>query len=145
MRAYFFVNSWLSDLQKGLQVAHCVAEMSRFSPTQQLAEYAGDYIEWAENHKTIIILNGGSHGDLVNLSKFFKQEWNKLVWSFFSEDDDSLNGAMTCVGVLAPEDLWKYAQTLREEGRIYDTENLRDGYAIWEAEFINLLNSYSLA
>ena len=67
MRAYFFTNRYLSSIQHGIQTAHCVAELfvkynhEVFSNTVQ----DGQLYSWAENDKTIIVLNGGSNEDLI--------------------------------------------------------------------------------
>jgi len=142
MRAYFFVNSWLSGIQKGLQTAHCVAEMADDAETPNARTNL--YREWAKVHKTIIVLEGGPHAGLVELVEFFGRQFN-LPWASFSEDEESLNGAMTCVGIIVPEDLYERAKMVREGDLNIDQEELRDPKDIWEAEFIDILNSCSLA
>lgn len=100
MRLYSFVNYYLSGIQKGIQTAHMVAEMGFHYP------FNSAFGEWARNHKTIIVLDGGNNFALNNL-------WNKLVgfdssWPIakFVEDKESLNGATTAVGILLPQAIW---------------------------------------
>lgn len=140
MRAYFFTNTWLSGIQKGLQVAHCVAEMSQKAPGKP-----GDneFIDWIDNHKTIIILDGGSHADLVDIKKLFEDENNFYPWASFSEDEESLSGAMTSVGIVLPELIYESAKGLREGD--YEEHELERKFSIFEQELIELLNSRSLA
>lgn len=140
MRAYFFTNTWLSGIQKGLQVAHCVAEMSQKAPGKP-----GDneFIDWIDNHKTIIILDGGSHADLVDIKKLFEDENNFYPWASFSEDDESLNGAMTSVGIVLPEEVYDFAKNLREGE--YEWHNAERKFDKFHLELLELLNSCSLA
>jgi hypothetical protein len=147
MRAYFFVNSWLSGIQKGLQAAHCVAEMAMNlseNDWKQLEEHA--YIDWALNHKTIIILEGGSHSDLENIERVFNDQTNPYIWASFSEDEESLNNSMTCVGIIISEKLYEAAQKVREyaHDKAY-VQNVRLEFPIWEVMLIDLLNSCRLA
>jgi hypothetical protein len=60
MRAIVLTNSWLSGLQKGLQAGHALVEMSLD------AKYHNLYRDWASGHKTLIVLEGGSHLNLSN-------------------------------------------------------------------------------
>jgi hypothetical protein len=53
-RMYVLVVYNISDIQKGIQAAHAIAEYGfehKFCPK---------YKDWIENHKTIIVLNGGT-------------------------------------------------------------------------------------
>lgn len=154
MRAYFFVNSWLSRIQKGLQVAHCVAEMankamivegfcgdpiaSKSDP--ELVEKHDNYCDWTVGDKTIIILEGGSHDDLENIKTFFQGDDN-LMWASFHEDYVSLNGAMTCVGIIVPPKIYETAKAFREGKGASVHQNLTD----WELKLIDLINSKELA
>jgi len=104
MRAYFFANMYLSGLQKGLQAAHCLAEISLSA--QKVPKLNSIYWRWATHHKTIIILNGGSSTDLTKLVREVKAHTTlKLPIGCFSEDS-SLNYAMTCVGIIVPEKIY---------------------------------------
>lgn len=67
LRLYSFTNYYLSDLQKGLQTAHLVSEMFTKYVT---GKHKKMLFEWATNHKTIIILNGGnSNGVIISHKK----------------------------------------------------------------------------
>ena len=140
MRAYFFTNTWLSGLQKGLQVAHCVAEMSQKAPGKPGDE---EFIDWVDNHKTIIILDGGASGDLIEIAEFFERKDNPYPSASFCEDEYSLNGAMTSVGIVLPEEFYEFAKNLREGE--YSQENAERKYDEFHLRLLDLLNSCSLA
>jgi hypothetical protein len=106
-RLYSLTNMYLSSIQKGLQTAHVVSELSLFKRTA--------YQRWAESDRTIIILNGGNCADLESFEQFLldlqeehshnnsKKFW---PWAAFREDAQSLNGAITAVGIILPESVY---------------------------------------
>lgn len=110
MRLYSFVNSYLSPLQHGLQTAHLVAELSR--DQNQLFQ------DWASQHKTIIILNGGNQISLIDLFTLLDMmpPYSDLHYGAFREDFVSLNGCLTCVGFVASELLCRYIDIARVDG-----------------------------
>lgn len=102
LRLYSFVNYYLSDLQRGLQTAHLVAEL--FQKYQYSSASAALILSnWAYYNKTIIILNGGNQNNLDNILNQFQNFELGFPFGMFQEDIDSLNGALTCVGVIFPE------------------------------------------
>jgi hypothetical protein len=179
MRAYFFANSALSGIQKGLQVAHCVAEMARLAATEtdwckHGATAVMDkrmapnkmYADWASLHKTIVVLDGGFHANLREICNFFdpfeyEGEWpegsilpqNTFPWASFTEDVETMNRMMTCVGIILPERIYEAASAVRERRIDIDHPHFSlhveleetEEYTKWEVELIKLLNSRSLA
>lgn len=108
MRAYFFGNLYLSSIQQGIQSAHCVAEM--FTKYQYVNENVDNISQkcahlynWANDHKTMILLNGGYSENLQIICDLFNDEFNSYPWASFHEGVDALNGALTCVGIILPE------------------------------------------
>jgi hypothetical protein len=152
MRAYFFVNAALKPVQHGLQVAHCMTEMAidARSPNARTKQF----FEWAISHKTIIVLEGGLdhafHKGLVDLCEFLKTG-KDVMWASFTEDEETMNRMMTCVGVIVPEEVYERAQRVREKLEEIDWDGLQDPRCSytdkdrWEAEFIRILNSCPLA
>lgn len=59
IRMYGLVNYQLSGIQKGIQFGHAVVDYGINYPTEE-------YSNWANNHKTFIILNGGTTNDNAN-------------------------------------------------------------------------------
>lgn len=114
MRFYAFTNFYLSPLQKGIQAQHCTAELF----THYNHESAGGRIlyEWANNHKTTIVLNGGNCADLNEIFLQLRALCAEPGYPYqsFSEDAASLNGAITCVGVIVPPIVYDSASLIRE-------------------------------
>jgi hypothetical protein len=126
----------MSQIQLGIQTAHCVTAMyaksfnhGHESSTFQLMH------EYASDHMTKIILQGGNCDTLQQiharikaiLDSFWKYESQKqhipegthpeAVWypfAKFHEDEQSLNGALTCVGIVLPEEIYNFASNIRE-------------------------------
>ena len=101
-RLYSFVNSYLSEIQRGLQTAKLVNEMwinyvsCGYCPEKELMA------SWAQIGKTIIILDGGNHAALKQLNHMFIKNPNHYPFAHYYEDIDSLNGAMTVTGIILP-------------------------------------------
>lgn len=130
MRAYFFTNMYLSSIQNGIQPQHCTSELfvkyreneGRINPVraQALMLY-----EWAEHHKTTIVLNGGYSSVLRELIDRFDSPENPYPWTYFTEDEDAIGplkptedrsgGALTAVAIVLPEKIYGTAHALRTE------------------------------
>jgi hypothetical protein len=111
-RFYSFVNMYLSPMQKGIQTAHAVSEMFSYYevlsglPSEELLSYS----DWAREDKTVIVLDGGNqnglfalYDDLVDIIKNHKVNIPVIK---FHEDVQSLNGALTAVGILLPKEIY---------------------------------------
>ena len=96
-RAYFFGNMYFSQIQQGIQSAHALTEMYNYYPNNPILT------EWGQNHKTMILLNGGSSVDLQRTFVGLENvcSYLKLPCSQFHEDA-SVNFALTCIGVIVP-------------------------------------------
>jgi hypothetical protein len=101
LRLYSFVNYYLSDLQRGLQTAHLVSEIftKYILSNDNIATILN---KWACKDKTIIILNGGNCEDLMHKYNILNKI-SEYPFAMFCEDKNSLNGALTCIGIIFPE------------------------------------------
>lgn len=158
MRLYSFTNLYLSSIQNGLQTAHIVSEMAakyRADQYKGSVQYQQFY-EWADSHKTIIILNGGYSSSLHELKRMFDEAGmlNTFPYAHFYEGEDALDGALTAVGIVLPEWYYELASEVRgyrlepdsEEWRRYvDAEMLPRGMSQFEIDFIPVMNQFSLA
>ena len=174
MRAYFFGNMYLSSIQQGIQAAHAVHEMFLRYPVRQEID-GGDYLwDWAKDHKTMILLNGGYAETIQELVDFFNNRENPYPWADFHEEEASLNGALTTVGIVLPEKIYLTAAALRNEKYPKSREEYRstrdmiweDGEMVvgvenqlgfdlseqtvfefnkWEAQLMDRLNGFSMA
>lgn len=98
-RAYHFTNFYLSQIQHGIQTAHC--------QTGMVSEYIDISIveEWLQS-PTTIILNGGNNASMIEIVNFVrKYEWDYPV-GWFVEDEESLGGLLTNVGIVIPYKIW---------------------------------------
>lgn len=142
-RFYSFTNYYISSIQKGIQTSHLVSEMS-------ILENKGTpYNNWALYDKTVVVLNGGNAKKLNEIYEAaipFGKEYGFPVVKFH-EDADSLNGALTAVGILLPEVVYETARLQREGtigeafGKTLDMVTLSNN----SFKFIALLNSCPLA
>ena len=103
LRLYSFVNYYLSPIQAGIQTGHAAVQLVR--------HYAGlthrDHdmvMDWADDHKTFIVLNGGNNAQLISAHEAVMN--SGYPYSAFFEDEASLGGIMTCVAVVVPESVF---------------------------------------
>ena len=108
LRFYAWVPFQLSPIQQGIQVGHAAVDIvTKYLldvPDFKNALDVALVREWAEKHKTFIILNGGPFGNLDEIRRLVM--FSGLPWVKFHEDELSLKGLMTCVGVIVPESVF---------------------------------------
>lgn len=116
MRAYFLCNMYLSPIQCGIQSAHVVGEMTaRYCLGDFITDQSEMFIEWAAEHKTMVLLNGGYQKELEEFYDFLrKAKDNPFPFEMFREEQDALNGAMTSVGIILPEQVYAAIAEVRE-------------------------------
>lgn len=105
-RAVFCVNQYISGIQAGIQAMHCQAQIGRNLEQNLFSEAKAIYNSWADHHKIIHVLNGGMQSNLkkiriavLNAAKKFQI---CVPNGIFREEEDALNGALTCVGFIVP-------------------------------------------
>ena len=151
-RLYTFVAGlYLSELQKGLQTAHVVGELSQYKYNTNERNVFDD---WALQDKTIIICNAGNHqgvrdcwSELVRINSALS-----LPAAIFYEDGQSMNGMATACGVIVPQcyyDVTFVPGGPCSEGEIgiHDARGYVRRYPLTHAEgqFINHIKKYRLA
>lgn len=159
LRLYTFCNVYLSSIQQGIQSAHVTHEL--FVKYKYNFELSSRLFDWAENHKTMIVLNGGineSLHDLYNLLTTDKLSF-PAPFACFNEDEKSLGGIMTNVGIVLPEEIYdvvNYRTAVSLLGYdVFDQDAfyfIKDGKCMMRYEkdtpdwrFINILKSCPLA
>lgn len=174
MRAYYFGNMYLSSIQQGIQAAHVTHELfTKHSPgfNDDPSEEFLLLDEWARNHKTMILLNGGYMETILELVGFFESDENPYPWATFREGEDSLGGILTSVGIVLPEKIYLTASLIRserlprgvrttremleEDGEFVVLPDNKIGFKVtepttieiskWEYDLINRLNQFGLA
>lgn len=104
-RMYGLVPYNISEIQKGIQFGHGVVEYA------QNCFNDNDYQKWAQEHKTFIILNGGTSSTMVEHMETLHV--NGIDLAGFKEPD--LNDMLSAVVFLV-------------DSRVYDRENYPDFY-----------------
>jgi hypothetical protein len=160
MRYYGFGNYYLSSIQQGIQAAHCIADMFVKYELQPSLNCQWMLGEWAKNHKTMVLLNGGNSDGLKYLADHFNT--TELPWARFQEDTQSLNNALTHVGIIVPELVYELGSYLRNCGTNVQDVIDQGGYETFkqttagqmrvffkitevEARLATVLNRYQLA
>lgn len=166
MRAYFIGNMYLSSIQQGIQALHCLEEMHvKYKPVVSDYECATSsehrmLYEWGEDHKTVVLLNGGFSSSLLELYMFMESEQNPYPFAKFHEGQDALDGALTCVGIILDDKIYEGAKKIRtrldpiefqdwkEQGILHiEVEGVvaRYFYTEWEKDLMTRLNCMRLA
>ena len=103
---YGFVPYNISEIQKGIQFGHAVVEYG------QKFFNDDDYQEWAKNHKTFIILNGGTSSTMVTNMNTLVENGVTKIGEFREPDlNDMLSGVVFLVS-----------------SQVFDYENYPDFY-----------------
>jgi len=109
LRMYFFVIYQLKGIQQGIQAGHAALEFAYHYGDTKLFD---DFIN---NHKTWIVLNGGTTNDGRDFEGFANGTINQIVdslektniiFAHFREPD--LNNAITAVCFICDERVWNY-------------------------------------
>jgi len=166
MRAYFFGNMYLSSIQQGIQAGHVVTEMFiDYRESDSHEPYSEILYNWAHDHKTMILLNGGYGENLHDLVDFFDQDDNSYPFAFFKESEGALDNAITSVGIILPEKIYEGVKAIKQVMRLPRTADERvnflknnelsvvfaDGsefnvtYTEWEVDLMQRLNKFRLA
>src|SRR5271167_740197 len=99
LRLYSFVNFYLSSIQQGIQTGHAAVDLVRkyADRNRYNSDITPENVEmvanWADNHKTFIVLNGGDLKSMCTLLVTLE----KCGFPFvdFHESSDALGGIMT--------------------------------------------------
>lgn len=155
MRAYFFGNMYLSSIQQGIQSAHCLAEMFikyqyMDGLTDNESQKCTHLYNWANYHKTMILLNGGYSEALRTLAEFFDTRDNPYPWAKFHEGQDALDGALTCVGIILPERVYDNVELVVSASTSYSTLNTNEtvdklGLSPYDQFLCREISKYGLA
>jgi len=139
MRLYCFGNMYLSSIQQGIQAGHVIGNMS--------VKYNKDsmYQEWANDYKTIILLNGGMSVNLATVVQHFSDQANPFDWDYFNESKDALDGALTSVGIILPEEVFMNAKLSKLLTPIELIERSEREISRWEQDLYKIISSAKVA
>jgi len=118
LRMYFFVPYNISDIQKGIQAGHCALEYADIYGSTDL------YKNFVKNHKTWIILNGGTtnvnlntlgtlnkiYQDINNFNNahYIERVYNHSIINIASFSEPDLNNALSAICFIADERVFNY-------------------------------------
>jgi hypothetical protein len=88
----------ISPIQAGIQCIHSCVEYSLKYP------FDANFKEWANEHKTVIILSGGGSNDMVEREK--ELESFNIQFASFQEPD--LNNSISAISFLVGEKIYAY-------------------------------------
>lgn len=108
MRVYYLTNMYFSGIHAGIQASHALSEMFMKYCTNSDAK--NDIFDWALNHKTACVLNGGNNKQMKELEALLIES-DTYVWASFYESDEAAGGLLTSIAVLSKEDTDKESNT----------------------------------
>ena len=142
MRGYFLTNMYLSPIQRGIQSAHCIHDMyetylgtGRFQPGAELLH------TWAQDHKTMIVLNGGTSDELQAMFDFLMRNIEDYPFEKFNEP--GIGGALTCVGIILTQRMVELISWIRDDAILSD--DVATGYSDDERALATMLAYKPLA
>ena len=112
MRAYFWGNFYLSSIQQGIQALHTMGNM--FVKYPGVNPEADMLYEWADKHKTVVVMNGGDSHDLHEIAHVIAAQ-DKYPWATFTEE--GIMDALTCVGIVVDDRLVDHINEVRSARR----------------------------
>jgi len=160
MRCYHLSNMYLSSIQHGIQSSH--SQMELFVKYQKDSKQKEALYDWAENHKTMIVLNGGFLSTMREALAVIAVEDNPYPWSTFHESEEALGGILTNVAIVIPEKIYETAALIRKrlisptlviatnldtDAAMQVMEQLQfyGSFSDFEVILCNLLNKFNLA
>lgn len=142
MRCYHLNNFYLSGIHAGIQSSHAQTELAvKYLATslyiggdENVVDYMAreelhssarkSYVDWATQHKTMVVLNGGMMAQLLEWEELLNRSENRFAWASFREEEAALNNALTNVCIVLPERMYannqiicRLLEVLRREGR----------------------------
>lgn len=134
-RMYFLVLRHLSGINKAVQTSHAIAEYSF-----RYHNYT-DFQDYVTKDKTIVMLDGGTHQDMVESQRILKE--NGIKHSYFLEPD--INDAMTAICFLVDERIWNrenylsYKAFIEEKINDYQIDIERNYVPSYECDWVDYI------
>lgn len=138
LRMYGLVNYQLTGIQQGIQFLHAVVEYSQGVKWTLGTHKLGQYDDWADQHKTVILLNGGTtntNQERLGTMNQHHQLLNEkgIYHSHFNEPD--LGDQLTAIAFIVDERVFN-----KEKYPDFDFTNKNQktpGYGMWSNDPIN--------
>lgn len=138
LRMYGLVNYQLTGIQQGIQFLHAVVEYGQGVKWALGTHKLDQYNEWADQHKTVILLNGGTTNTnserLGTMNQHLKTLEEKGIYcSSFNEPD--LGDQLTAIAFIVDERVFN-----KEKYPDFDFTNknqITPGYGMWSEDPLN--------
>jgi hypothetical protein len=138
LRMYGLVNYQLTGIQQGIQFLHAVVEYGQGVKWSLGTIKLDQYNEWADQHKTVILLNGGTtntNGERLGTMNQHHQLLNEkgIYHSHFNEPD--LGDQLTAIAFIVDERVFN-----KEKYPDFDFTNktqITPGYGVWSEDVLN--------
>lgn len=93
---YAMVLRQLNPMQKGIQALHAVVEYAQEKFNDK------EYQQWADQDKTMVVLDGGTSVELAEVMK----RLDELNYAYVTFNEPDLYNQVTAIAFLAPETVW---------------------------------------
>lgn len=135
---------YISDIQRGIQTHHMFGNMLVDATDRSRDEcYVMDQVvDWARNHQTIVILNGGDESRLSNLLSLFQTQDNFPIGAF---REPALGNALTSVGIILPERIYSVSDAIRMNPNEPSGQFIPDEFHPFEVELAMTIAASRLA
>ena len=156
-RGYVFVNRALSSIQKGVQGAHALVELTS-KPEYQQVNVPGSLPSaraldtWRILDKTLVFLDCGFHQEILEhyLTAASFCEKFKLPHALFVEDDWTMNSMATAFAIIVPDTIYDIDIDEYYMSQKHYTTGITSGYTFPHApppdiEFHLFLKGFKLA
>jgi hypothetical protein len=138
LRMYGLVNYQLTGIQQGIQFLHAVVEYGQSVKWTLGTHKLDQYNEWADQHKTVILLNGGTTNTneerLGTMNQHLQTLKSKGIYSsWFNEPD--LGDQLTAIAFIVDERVFN-----KEKYPDFDFTNknqITPGYGMWSEDPLN--------
>jgi len=138
LRLYVFSHAWLSSIQKGIQGTHATVELMKMN--FDIDNKKQMLLNWANNHKTIISLNGGDSRHLTEL--YFHFINSPYPCADFREDGDSLESARTAVSCVLPKRIYEGAAITRSKEYYFEYSTEKNAHILKRTDDYNTPDEY---
>lgn len=102
-RCYVLVNPYFIGIQAGIQAAHAVAKLMNINNS--------DANIWEQRHKTLILLNGGGHSEIIKITKLLCQAG--VTAARFDESEEAAGMCATAVAFIVPKRVYSKSPSQR--------------------------------
>ena len=101
----------MSSIQQGIQSAH--AQMELFVKYPETCRQKIQLFNWAQHHKTMIVLNGGYLSTMKEALEFIDSEANPYPFATFHESEEAMGGMLTNIAIVLPEKIYETSALIR--------------------------------